>query len=437
MKRHALATILALIVTPVGCARGRASLPPEPLPGFEAAEPVRASIHDPKIPTDFDTVRASSEAVADQPAPKPAAPSPRPAAPVDAPKAKPDPSMTIKTDPDLSPGKPASITAAVVGDTIITYRELKAALCQRTGMKPHELAQVPRENLMEMGKDTLDTLIDRTLILQEGRRGIKKTEQWNTFTDYVDKAWREKELPPMLRKAGVEDETALRKKLEDGGESLDDLKDGWKLEQMSRELLMMRVQPKVEKPNLPEMEAYYAKHRNDPKYHRDAQVQWREIVVQVQKPEDLAAARAKAAALRARLLAGEDFAKLAKAASAGVTAREGGLWKTAPDASPSPAINAALAKLPINQISAPIDGPQGVHIVRVESRRSEGIAPFVEVQREIAETIFGDRFQGEIQAYLKMLRDRTAVTSPLFGGRSNVAGGVAKTDDYAQRTSNK
>lgn len=456
MKRHALVIMLALAIAETGCARGRAALPPDPLPGFDplepaavptAPEPPRTSTREGKIPLDLTTIRASYESEeaepepADDPKPMPRPVSPRPAPAAEKPKAatpKPgDPSMTIRTDPDLAPGKPASFTAAVVGDTIITGRELLVAVRQRTGMKPHEMSQVPQAELMAMSKDTLETLIDRTLILQEGRRDIKKDAQWNTFTEFVEKAWREKELPPMLRKAGVEDEIALRKKLEESGESLDDMKDGWKLEQMSRELLMMRVQPKVEKPNLPEMEAYYAKHRTDPKYHRDAKVQWREIVIPVNTPADLASAKQKAATLRARLMAGEDFAKLAKTTSAGATAAEGGIWKTAPDGNAIPAINQALAKLPLNQVSAPIEGPKGIHVIRVESRRTAGIAPFVEVQREIAETIFGERFQAAIASYLKKLRDRTSVTSPLFREAPAVADEKAKTDSDTKRTSGR
>jgi hypothetical protein len=450
-------------MAPAGCAGGRGAAPPPVIyPSAPLEESTIESVEEPvsirkgKLPADGEIVRASYE-VEDAPksAPLPAAEKPATETPVDAApvvatkppadetsatKSQPsaDSSMTIKTDPTAPPGRPASKTAAVVGDTIITYRELKLAICQRLQKKPFELAQMPSSELHAVMRDTLDTLIDRTLILQEGRRDLKKPEQWKLFTDYVEKSWKERELPPMIRKAGADSEITLRQKLESIGESLDDIKDSWKMEQMSRELIMMRVQPKVEKPNLPELEAYYAQHKADLSFQRTARVNWREIVIPVSNPGELSTARQKATALRSRVLAGEPFARLAKAESAGVSAAKGGVRETAPDSSNVPGINQALSTLAIGQLSQPIEGPSAVYIVRVDSRREAGTAPFVEVQREIAEKIFGDRFQSAIASYLKRLRDKTPITSPLIQttpGTAAVVERQAKQDPAARQTS--
>ena len=392
--------------------------------------PVRASLNQGKVPADTTTIRASYEQAPEDDEPAPPVEEQEPS-PADAP-------LTLRTDPSVAPGKPASMTAAVVGDTIITGRELRAAILRQMNMKPSELSQLPREQLKEFAEGTLDNLIKRTLILQQARREVKP-EQWNTFTGIVEKAWNEKELPALQRKWTAEDMVALRKKMEEAGDSLDDSKDGWKMEQMSREFLMMRVQPKVVKPNLPEMEAYYAKHRGEPGFHRDARVTWREIVVSTTGPADIAAARTKAADLRQKLAAGGDFAKLAKAESAGVTAAKGGAWETDPNGSAVPAINRALATLAPGQISAPIEGPKGIHIVRVESRRNEGIAPFVEVQREVAEAIFQQSYSDAIEAYLGRLKAKTTIfLPPNFDAGSTsgkVASDKAKVDGQANRAS--
>ena len=441
----------AFLIAHCGCARGRASLPPKVGPSQDLGpqeitpEPIRASINEGKIPADRSTVRASygvenpsesptptvaeeapefapTPASSDDPAPTSPLPVVQQPKKIAAPAASqvkkledaPAGAMTIRTDPNLAPGKPASKTAAVVGDTIITARELHTAVCLKLNLKRGQLNQVPADQLNELARNVLETLIDRTLILQEGRREIKKSQQWNMFTDFVEKSWKEKELPAMLRKEGVEDEVSLRHKLETQGESFDDIKDAWKMETMSRDLLMMRVQPKVERPGLPELENYYVKHRKDASYHRDAKVKWREIVVPVANPKDVPAARQTALALRTKLVGGEDFAKLAKLSSAGVTADRGGAWETAVDGSATPGINVALEKLLPGQISQPIEGAKGIHLVRVEGRTVSGPASFVEVQRKIADEIFEQRFSDAIAAYLKKLRDKTSVTSPLF-----------------------
>ncbi len=436
MNRLVSVTMFVAILVPCGCARGRASLAPTPMRAQEpvelpVVEPIRASINHSKIPADRETVRAGYEAEIPEEAvreqspddtapvrPRPVTkPANRPATVPAADAKKSDAAsvpMTIRTDANLAPGKPASKTAAVVGDTIITARELQTAMYVQLQIRKSQINEIPMEQRGPIAKRTLDTLIDRIMILQEGRRGIKKVQQWNMFTDFVEKSWKDKELPSLIRKEGVEDEVALRHKLEGFGESLEDIKDVWKMETMSRELLMMRVRDKVEKPGLTELEVYYAQHRNEPSFQREANVKWREILVPANDPKELPAARQKALALRAKVLAGEDFAKLAKANSGGVTAAMGGAWDTVPDGSVVPAINTALVKLPPGLLSPLIESPKGVHLIRVDGRTSAGTAPFVDVQRKIAETIFEERFTAAISAHLKKLRKTTSVTSPIF-----------------------
>ncbi len=466
MNRVVQATMFALALTASGCARGRSALPIDPLRGRDLGpieitpvEPIRTSINAGKLPADLSTVRASYEVetVETAPLPDPPAPDPQPEDPpraaqpakaVDRPKAiappaappAGDPAMTLRAEPSLAPGKAATKTVAVVGDTIITGRMLYTATCQRLGIKPGEIKQVPEDTLNQATKSTLDSLIEYTMILQEGRREVKKIQQWNQFTDFIDKDWREKELPSLLRKHHANDELILRRSLEGQGESLDDLKDDWKLKHMATQLLMMRVQPKVVKPALPDLQAYYAEHRNDPSYHRDAKVYWREILVPVEDAKDLAAARKSAVALRARLAAGEDFSKLAKSASAGATAAQGGAWATAQGGHALPAINDALGKIAPNQISPLIEGPKGIHILVVEKRTTAGPVPFVEMQRQIAETLFEARFHAAIELYIKNLRKRTSISSPIFDVGNGPPGLVrerAKTDPQTKPASAK
>jgi parvulin-like peptidyl-prolyl isomerase len=73
-----------------------------------------------------------------------------------------------------------------------------------------------------------------------------------------------------------------------------------------------------------------------------------------------------------------------------------------------------LAKLPEGQISQPIETTKGIHVLRVEGRTVAGPASFVELQREIAEKLYEQKFSDAITAYLKRLRSRTAVSSPIF-----------------------
>ena len=431
-------------------------------------EPIRASINQGKIPNDPSTVRASylieePPGLAGDPAPpasgRPPAGSPppaatpgRPAPPRSADPAPPEatppanqtvapPSQTapapdspapartqvqpkakfsadeaigLKTDPGLEPGERAAKIAARVGGTVITDRMLLMAICNHLEVQPTELKEVPKDRFREIAKGTLENLIDNTLLLQEAQREMKKN--WKLFSEFADKAWKDKEIPRKLRKYDAEDVFTLRKKMEARGDSLDDQQDLFKQDLMARDFLMIRLQPKVERPGKPEMEAYYALHRNDPKFHREARVTWREILLPNEAPADLPKARQSASAIRVRLEKGEEFAAIARSSSAGATAEKGGAWETSPGGHPVPAINAALGSMKIGEISAPIVGPKGVYLVRVERRTTSGPATFVEVQKQIAETLFHDRFNAMVEDYLKKLRTQTTITSPLLAG---------------------
>jgi parvulin-like peptidyl-prolyl isomerase len=537
MNRRAQAAMIATATLVVGCARTRASLPPQPsttlapapLPGpveLTPLEPIRASINQGKIPTDTSTVRASYSVgestdgppPSTAPPPRPATPARRPAAPpsepipapapparettpevapetpipqpvptagpsdpppasapaesvpIPAPKpggegpAKaevPNPAsdepakgtteastpapgsepIRLKTDPGIEPGKRSAYTVAMVGGTVITLRELKAAVCQRFELQPGELQELmhgsreQRDQFAMMAKSTIEGLVDNALLLQEAQREMKKN--WTMFTDFAEKSWKEKELPRKLKKYEADDEFSLRKKMEARGESLEDVKDLYKQESMARDFLMVRLQPKVDKPGKPQMEAYYIEHRNDPEFHREARVYWHEILIPVETPADLASAKKSAESVRARLAKGEEFAKIARSTSHGATASKGGAWETTPGGHPVAAINAALGTLKPGEVSSSIVGPKGVHIVRVDRRTTSGPAPFVEVQKQIADDLFKKRFSSMVEVYLKKLREKTTITWPIYDqapAAPAVAQQPAKQDPEAQRT---
>ncbi len=474
MDRAAVIVVFAMAFVSCGCARARSAMPPDPTrkadPGpveMAPIEPIKASINEGKIPHDLDTVRASYEVEQDPTAPLPAGPSLEPFAPAapsslpprDGPSARPlqvppalpsgatapeaaraegDP-PPLKTSPSLDPGKPAARTAAMVGGTVITFRELKKELCRRMKCKPSDLAEVPRDDLNAMAKQTLDDLIDRVMILQEAKREIgKKPANWSLFTEHFEKQFAEKELPSLLRQEKVADEFELARKLDGRGESLDDAKTAFIEEAMAREMVMLRVHPMVERPGKPELDAYYLAHRNDPIFHRDALIVWHEILIAPREKEDKPAMRKRAEAIRARVLAGEDFRKLAQSESAGATAAKGGLWETAPNGYAVPAVNQVLNGLQPGQISGLIEGPRGLHLVRLTSRRKEGPATFVEVQKQIGDMLFQERFSKHVTTYLKKLRERTAISSPLFEGTESAPTTVQEkspTDPQATRTS--
>jgi parvulin-like peptidyl-prolyl isomerase len=192
----------------------------------------------------------------------------------------------------------------------------------------------------------------------------------------------------------------------------------------------MEIVPKI-RVDYPEMLAFYAENKH--KFDLPAQITWREIVIDYAKHPDHADARRKADQALDRLRHGEDFARVAREMSEGPKAKEGGQWKTSPGSNNVPAINAALDSLPVNQVSAILEGPGSLHLVKVEARRDAGPATFPEVQNEVRDILRRQKFDEAVDVFLSKLRARATVYVPFLEGAPGPEGS-SPTSATAVRT---
>ena len=77
----------------------------------------------------------------------------------------------------------------------------------------------------------------------------------------------------------------------------------------------------------------------------------------------------------------------------------------------SKVIDEAVFTLPVGQLSAILEEPGALHIVRVIDRTDAGRIPFLEAQTGIKETLLVERRKKEMEEYLTKLRERTPVWS--------------------------
>ena len=159
-------------------------------------------------------------------------------------------------------------------------------------------------------------------------------------------------------------------------------------------------------PTEAEERAFYQENRERMK--RPAQVRVRHILIGAggdATPEQRQAARQEAAALRARILAGEDFAKLAGEASDDPSSRpQGGLlpW-FGPGEMVPPFEKAALALEP-GAVSEVVESPFGYHVIRLEERRAETPVPFEEARAQIRELLTRRNSRDALRAKVDALR---------------------------------
>src|SRR5262249_49801870 len=148
-------------------------------------------------------------------------------------------------------------------------------------LAPGQRLDPEQEN--ELAGSVLQNLIDRTLLVQEARRMMKQPKKADLFNRSVDEHWRDTELPPLLKKYGVNNEYELKVKMEERGESLSHLRETYRQESLAQFFIKSKVGTKLN-PGLPEMRAYYQEHLHD--FDRPAQVTWREAVVLVDDKTD-------------------------------------------------------------------------------------------------------------------------------------------------------
>jgi peptidyl-prolyl cis-trans isomerase SurA len=313
--------------------------------------------------------------------------------------------------------KTAGKAAATIGDDVITLHELTAAVRERFKSIPPN--QRPSKDQINMvAASVLNDMIDRSILFQEAKREIKKPEQMQSILSKADEFWREEDLPGLLKRYAAENEYALKQKLEESGQSLDQIREAYRENFVAQGYMKAKVGPRISVA-LPEMRRYYYEHQHD--FDRPPLVTWREIVLDFDKFASRAQARERADAVLARLRRGEDFARVAASDSQGPNRAKGGLWETSPGGYAVASVNSALESLPIGQISQVIEGPTSYHIVRVEARRAAGPAPFGDVQDNIKRTLFEQKSQHEINAFIEKLRKQTFITTMFDGTASDPA----------------
>jgi peptidyl-prolyl cis-trans isomerase C len=132
-----------------------------------------------------------------------------------------------------------------------------------------------------------------------------------------------------------------------------------------------------------EVVAYYDEH--DEQFQRRPHVKFRHIMTKT---------RAEAAAARARVLAGEDFASVARDVSidpgtkqAGGLTRPIALGDGLPSAGMSPEFIESLFDWKVGEVTDPLQSDKGWHVIRIEEKEEGGTKPLEEVHEQIVRSL--------------------------------------------------
>lgn len=297
-------------------------------------------------------------------------------------------------------GVPVEEIIARVNDQIITLSDYNRAMKEQDD----EARQHGATTLQEINaghKDLLRDLIDQQLWLSKGKElGITGDTELIKRLDDIRKQY---------HLASIDD---LEKAAQQQGISFEDFKASIRNSIITQDVMRQEVGEKI---NITpgEVERYYEEHKQE--YNQPESERLSEILIApggagsngagIDDPAKLAAAKAKAEDIEAKLHAGGDFAQLARSFSDGSTAAQGGdLGQYQHGQLPAELENKTFP-LKAGQYTDPILTRQGYIILKVTEHTAAGPAPYSDVKDQVEDAYYMSRMEPAIRAYLTKMRE--------------------------------
>ena len=322
-------------------------------------------------------------------------------------------SFTLAQTHPAAPGSPYGGTTveeivARVNDQIITRSDYDRAMKELDAEARQHGASM--QDISEAHKDLLRNLIDQQLWLSKG-----KELNINGETELI------KRLNQIRKQYNLETIEDLEKAAKEQGVSYEDFKANIRNGIITQEVMRDQVGRKVQfTPG--EAQRYFEAHKQE--YAQQESVHLSEILVSTgapapapvipgaAQPDDaaqLAAAKAKADDIEAKLHAGGDFAQLAKSFSDGTTAAEGGDLGTYKRGELAKVLEDATFALKSGQVTELIRTRQGFVILKVAQHVPGGVPEYKDVEQQVEEAFYTSRMEPAMRDYLTTMREQAYI----------------------------
>jgi peptidyl-prolyl cis-trans isomerase SurA len=259
-----------------------------------------------------------------------------------------------------------------------------------------------RQKLEEVTPQLLVNVIDEMLMVQRGRElGYRMgDDQFKSVLESIKKDNK------------IETDEQFQAALKQENMTLADLR-----RNLERTMIVQRVQQNevLGKIGVSDEEArqYYDSHLGE--FTKPQSVTLREIFINVPNDGKTVSvgldeeARAKAAAIRDRALAGESFEKLAADLSEAPSRANAGLIGPLSLSDLSPDVRTLIAAMKTGDITDVLRGNKGYQLLKLESMTSAETLPFAEAREDISNRVFTDKRKQEFDKYLQRLRTEAII----------------------------
>jgi peptidyl-prolyl cis-trans isomerase SurA len=287
---------------------------------------------------------------------------------------------------------------ARVNDQIITksdYDRAETELDQDGRQHGASMQEIAGER-----RDLLRNLIDQQLWLSKGKE-----------LDITGETELVKRLDEIRKQYNLDSIDDLEKAARDQGVSFEDFKANIRNQIITQEVMRQEVGEHIQM-TPGEVERYYEEHKQD--YAQPESVRLGEILISTgtegsDDPAKVAAAKAKADDIEARLHAGGDFAQLARSFSDGSTAASGGDLGQYKRGQLPKVLEDKTFDLASGQYTDPILTRQGYIILKVVQHTPGGPRPYKDVQEDVEQAYYMSLMDPAIRDYLNQMRDQAFI----------------------------
>jgi parvulin-like peptidyl-prolyl isomerase len=287
--------------------------------------------------------------------------------------------------------------AAIVNDKVITYSEVRDVVGPRERLLR---AQYTGDELVKritaLRKAALQDLIDRQLILQAFEK-----EKFQIPEHFVDQR-----VDDVIKENFGGDRNAFIKTMEAQKFTMT------KFREIERDkMIVQAMRSKNVKSNLiippAKIDEYYRQHKDQ--FANKAQIKLRMIMIPGHKDTGGAGQQAMAGEIRAKLITGADFDKMAQMYSEDSTRDLGGDWGWIDDKTLSKPLSDVAFSLHPGEISNVLDLNGNFYILKVEGRQGGEVKPLKDVRNDIEMKLRQDQAHDLQEHWLASLRAKAYI----------------------------
>jgi parvulin-like peptidyl-prolyl isomerase len=266
------------------------------------------------------------------------------------------------------------IAARVNGDVVTIGEVVRVMMPLQQALVSKYRGEVLREKLQSTYEDSVDSLIERSLILSAYKEQDMKIPEW-----LVDERVEE-----VIRDSFKGDRSELMAVLAREHVSFSEWRETWKDRIIIASMRSSFVGQKI-KVSPKSIRERYDKDKD--KYRQSGKMKLRMIFLRSVGSVASGTAEARAGEVFKKLEAGELFADLAKEYSGGSHAESGGDWGWVEPGTLRKEITDGVSKLKPGAVSGVIETKKGLYIVKVEARKEALSRSFEQVRSEIEDEL--------------------------------------------------